>query len=889
MKRAFAFALLAGFILGAGFRQFRKNAVFGEKVGCTVDGDCGAAFYCLIGTCVPDQANGSSCTAASQCTSGNCSDSFCCNAACSGACDACSIAAGASVNGTCANLTAGAVGNPSCSPYLCSGSSAACPTDCATGGGSACVSSYFCDFSLTPDNCVADLANGQPCDQFNRQVGLNHMCSSGFCVEHGYLPGAENDTTGICCNSACAGECDQCSAEHGSVDGTCQVSDEGEIGGTSNTSINSCSPYVCDGVSTSCPGSCVDDADCDAAHPHCVNGACRDYYMSILTTAPQHDNSFCATYASEMTGDYFCWDADGSGSTGRAATLNNSPTATTYPQCPSGSDCENINVREFNGTNQYVSIAASTAPTDDFSACVMTAIDVKNGSAVEKYMQKGTDTAGTESFFISMSNLGQATFGVSKASGTTTNVSTSTASINSNTMHFLCMAYDYTSDGASILKAWQDGEEVTNSPSNVAVGPPTAGLNYTVEIMRRGESLNDQYMGGKVRLAFFTEKVLSASTVAAMSRSLRGWPLVASNGSAVTVARSGPGGSNNAFCYSFDGTIAMPMATNDPCITGKGIRAQQGTTTVENKSTKSFEFDAWTSTNGSVSVDFARAPDGLMTADKFTSTGGLAGNIKSVGFTLGNSNLLEGFSLKSETGSSFDVKLRVYDTTTTAYVGSSCQVTLGTSWDRYTCAQTGLSTTDTLNLVVEDNGTGNAWSMWLGQGTTGGVDVEPSGTTTTATSPGRENVTIANPTNNAAEGCVRFEVTFPSNYAGAMTLFGTSSTSLIELTDADTIKIKDGTNTSADGDLPWSVAGKTLDVQGTWSNDGGGCCTAIRVCDATSGTCTPLQVGAGVFDGSMGTMTTLRLGSSSSSAGFRAARFNKIRIGGPASGGCDDQ
>lgn len=88
-------------------------------------------------------ADGKVCGSAAQCVSGFCSDSVCCATACSGACDACSVSAGASVDGTCANVTG--AGSPTCSPYVCSGAAAGCPSSCSAHAtcatGSACVNS----------------------------------------------------------------------------------------------------------------------------------------------------------------------------------------------------------------------------------------------------------------------------------------------------------------------------------------------------------------------------------------------------------------------------------------------------------------------------------------------------------------------------------------------------------------------------------------------------------------------------------------------------------------------------------------------------------------------------------------------------------------------------
>jgi hypothetical protein len=102
---------------------------------------CTAASQCASGVCTGSvclTANGGDCTAGGQCSSGNCVDGVCCNTPCSGGttdCQACSIAAGAPTNGTCATITAAS--NTICRPAadacdvieLCNGSSTTCPPD----------------------------------------------------------------------------------------------------------------------------------------------------------------------------------------------------------------------------------------------------------------------------------------------------------------------------------------------------------------------------------------------------------------------------------------------------------------------------------------------------------------------------------------------------------------------------------------------------------------------------------------------------------------------------------------------------------------------------------------------------------------------------------------
>ena len=60
-------------------------------------------------------------------TAGGCVDGYCCDKACNGKCNACNA-----TPGTCTIVPAGSPGTgTTCSPYVCGGTSAGCPTACA--------------------------------------------------------------------------------------------------------------------------------------------------------------------------------------------------------------------------------------------------------------------------------------------------------------------------------------------------------------------------------------------------------------------------------------------------------------------------------------------------------------------------------------------------------------------------------------------------------------------------------------------------------------------------------------------------------------------------------------------------------------------------------------
>ncbi len=263
------------------------------------------------GLCTLDK--GQPCTADAQCLSGFCTDGICCDRRCNGACNACSVAMGATTNGTCKQVT-GSPGKTRCGSLLCSGTSDDCPAGCTKDGD--CAADSYCNAAGA---CVKRKALGATCDLTSDCKGPGcRVCTSGFCVD------------GVCCESACGGLCQACSAARGaSSNGKCEYAKSGipdRAGGC--TDSRTTDPLSCGGnglcngsggcslydKSTSCdtgavclPGNLASGRFCDGTGICAPSGAtvsCDEYVCKTGVGCP----SECSVDTDCTDGNY-CDDA----------------------------------------------------------------------------------------------------------------------------------------------------------------------------------------------------------------------------------------------------------------------------------------------------------------------------------------------------------------------------------------------------------------------------------------------------------------------------------------------------------------------------------------------------------------------------------------------------
>ncbi|APR78023.1 Tryptophan synthase alpha chain [Minicystis rosea] len=211
----------------------------GTKANVTlVDGTgCGMSQACLTGQCT-------GCTNNNQCTSPN----TCGGGGAPNVCG-CTPKTCAQLGKTCGTVSDGCVGTLNCNDSTKNGTE----TDVDCGG----------------TTCGNKCGNGKTCS-------AGSDCTSGFCVD------------GVCCNSACTGTCQACTAalKGSGPDGTC-----GAIA-TGTDPNNECQDQG--------QTSCGNDGFCDGA------GACRKYTSGTVCTAASCASSSTLTKAKTCNGTGGC-------------------------------------------------------------------------------------------------------------------------------------------------------------------------------------------------------------------------------------------------------------------------------------------------------------------------------------------------------------------------------------------------------------------------------------------------------------------------------------------------------------------------------------------------------------------------------------------------------
>ncbi len=221
------------------------------KTSCGADSDCATGYYCSGSACVLKKVGGSACTAANQCASGFCpaEDSVCCDVACNGKCEGCLAAKTGVADGTCAAIKDGGDPDSECPDpplYACTSASGMGVCDGARACRAFAKAGTVC---ATGTTCTAGEQTGKACDGAgNCKAGTVTKCEPYKC-----------DSAGVACLSKCtaASDCTDEKLYYCDALGLCQprkalgtaCTDEKEcaVG-------NKCAEGVC--CDTACTGQC---------------------------------------------------------------------------------------------------------------------------------------------------------------------------------------------------------------------------------------------------------------------------------------------------------------------------------------------------------------------------------------------------------------------------------------------------------------------------------------------------------------------------------------------------------------------------------------------------------------------------------------------------------
>jgi hypothetical protein len=234
----------------------------------------------------PPSGLGAACAGDLACASGHCADGVCCDAACDDDCHACSVAAGAGTDGTCAPLdgTSCDDGDACTTNDACQAGTCVAGTAVTCDPGNPCKTAGVCNPATGQCESTV-LADGAPCDD-GSLCTESSACSGGLCVGpvtvfcEGEAPDACHGApacdpaTGACAPPPLADgtSCDDgdlCSATSACVEGacvavapvSCLAENECQSKGTCDPATGLCSlPHKPDGIP--CSGGTCENGYC---------------------------------------------------------------------------------------------------------------------------------------------------------------------------------------------------------------------------------------------------------------------------------------------------------------------------------------------------------------------------------------------------------------------------------------------------------------------------------------------------------------------------------------------------------------------------------------------------------------------------------------------------
>jgi hypothetical protein len=293
---------------------------------------------------VTELPQGTACSSAAQCLTGFCVDGVCCDGPCGGGvagdCQACSVLAGGTQDGTCSALAApnAVVCRPASdlcdAPETCQAGSKLCPPDTVSAAGKVCRAAVgVCDVAEACDGtnaaCPADgfAMAGIPCRAIAGPCDVAETCTGAGpnCPVDGF----------VVAGTACSGP--SCAAGLGTPAASCSGSDAACPSAVSA----SCGDYVCG--ATSCLTTCLSAADCASGRFCDATQACEPLFAGSVscTGAFECASGFCVDgVCCDGACDGQCEACSVPGSLGICTTVTSGPPLSGRPACAGTGACQ---------------------------------------------------------------------------------------------------------------------------------------------------------------------------------------------------------------------------------------------------------------------------------------------------------------------------------------------------------------------------------------------------------------------------------------------------------------------------------------------------------------------------------------------------------------------
>jgi hypothetical protein len=320
--------------------------------------------------------------------------------------------------------------------------------------------------------------------------------------------------------------------------------------------------------------------------------------MGSSTSVGTVNDNICSQFPTELAGNYYCLHGDGT-ATNQTLTAHGAAASVSVAVCPNGTDCDNVSALRVGMTaSDYYTTASYVQTQGDWSRCVRWRLPTADTGTImhHAYVYWTTDSGGTvypDAFKEGGGDL-------------YANFAAQSGYIHAWTEG--CVTYDFVGDGTSIYRLYTNGVQTTEILD--ATGPIGDLSSVPTFLGIRNNGTEPQ--NADIREVFYTEKILSPATIAAIYAS--GHPkLRGDNAEAISLTRLTP-----TSCPRADGVVTI-LRPGDACVNASGFWIWEGR---NNEDIRSEDFcnAAWTCVDATPTCDTHRSPTSALTADTITTT-----------------------------------------------------------------------------------------------------------------------------------------------------------------------------------------------------------------------------------------------------------------------------